>query len=739
MPTINGAGSGLDIESLIQASTITRQRQVTVLQNKQALVNAQQGAVASLKAKLAGVKGAAAKITSLRDKLASAGSSSSKVSVSTKAGAQPGSHKLSVQSLAQSSSIAAAGFTDRTSTGVAAGAGTFKVRAGNGAEISVDVSASTTLQGLADAINNAKGDVTATIVNDGSSTNAFRLVLTANTAGADNKVTVVNNGTTLNFATNAYEQPVASKANNGSYTGTITASGTFTGTASKGYTVEIVQGGAEDVARYKVSTDGGVTWDDNAGAGYVAASAATQLGSNATASGLSLAFGTGGTLTAGDRFSFDAWSPVIKEGRDAVVTVDGVVVRSKSNLIQDAIPGLNFNVTEVTTDPVSIFVDKNTDAADKAIGELISAYNDLVGGIRNAQKYDATTKTAGALLGDSAATRIVSEMSALISKPVPGATGAYRTLAELGITADKNGVLSYDKTKLSKALDKDPEAVLQVLEGVSTGSNSALAVSQSPVSVKAGKYDVNITQAAAKGLVQGGAAMNDTLSASEVLSFTFSSDATATTPTNTSFQVTLSSGSNLDQVVNTLNTAFKTQAVGLTAVNQSGVLRVEAGYGADQKVTVVSNRASGANTTRIGTTTLSGTGVDIAGTVGGVSGKGVGAILTALSGDANGLAVKYEGTSLGDAGFVSVVEGIGRSFQDAVQRLGEDKDSPLVARDAALAEQVKSFDKRIAERQRMLEAAERRARAQYSALDATLGRLKLQGDSVTQSLAALSK
>ena len=50
------------------------------------------------------------------------------------------------------------------------------------------------------AINDEGGGVSATLVNDGSDTNPFRLVLTANSAGEDNRVNIVENDTTLDFA-----------------------------------------------------------------------------------------------------------------------------------------------------------------------------------------------------------------------------------------------------------------------------------------------------------------------------------------------------------------------------------------------------------------------------------------------------------------------------------------------------------------------------------------------------------
>src|SRR5207237_6988287 len=95
------------------------------------------------------------------------------------------------------------GFVDQNTTAVASGNGTFKFKVGNsGTQYSVAVSSSTTLQALRDAINSSGGSVTATIVNDGTGSNPYRLVLTAKDSGSANTITLTNNDTNLERAQN---------------------------------------------------------------------------------------------------------------------------------------------------------------------------------------------------------------------------------------------------------------------------------------------------------------------------------------------------------------------------------------------------------------------------------------------------------------------------------------------------------------------------------------------------------
>jgi flagellar hook-associated protein 2 len=73
--------------------------------------------------------------------------------------------------------------------------------------------------------------------------------------------------------------------------------------------------------------------------------------------------------------------------------------------------------------------------------------------------YDAATKTAGPLLGDSLLRSVQQDMRNGLTNPVAGLSGDYTALASVGITTTASGTLELDTAKLSKALGDDPDAV----------------------------------------------------------------------------------------------------------------------------------------------------------------------------------------------------------------------------------------------------------------------------------------
>jgi flagellar hook-associated protein 2 len=87
--------------------------------------------------------------------------------------------------------MASAGYADTTST--ATGTGTLTITTGSKDPVTVTINSSNcTLNGVCNAINSANAGVTATLINDGSST-PYRLLITADETGTANSFTLTDN------------------------------------------------------------------------------------------------------------------------------------------------------------------------------------------------------------------------------------------------------------------------------------------------------------------------------------------------------------------------------------------------------------------------------------------------------------------------------------------------------------------------------------------------------------------
>ncbi len=125
---------------------------------------------------------------------------SSILSATASSSATEGVYSIVVNSVAKSHKLIASGVSDSNTTAIASTTGSFKFTVGSSTEYSVSVDTTTTLEDLRDAINNLNAGVTATIVNEGSGTDPYRLILTSDSTGTANTITITQNDTDLTFS-----------------------------------------------------------------------------------------------------------------------------------------------------------------------------------------------------------------------------------------------------------------------------------------------------------------------------------------------------------------------------------------------------------------------------------------------------------------------------------------------------------------------------------------------------------
>lgn len=176
-------------------------------------------------------------------------------------------------------------------------------------------------------------------------------------------------------------------------------------------------------------------------AGGFTLSVADTDGNNADALGLSrLVVGTTTTTPAAD----------------AAATVNGIPVSSSTNTFATTVSGVTFNALQVTTAPVEISVTKNTSDIQKNIDAFVAAYNSINDILNEATKYDAATKGAGLLQGDSTALTLQNSLRTAIQSVTTGSS-VFTRLADVGITQQRGGNLSVDSTKLAAGLANTDE------------------------------------------------------------------------------------------------------------------------------------------------------------------------------------------------------------------------------------------------------------------------------------------
>ncbi|WP_043417891.1 flagellar filament capping protein FliD [Cupriavidus basilensis] len=201
-----GVGSGLDLSTLLTNLQTGEEAKLTPITEQQTAATTKLSAYGTLQGAVAAFQTAAAALgmSSLYNSTSTTSSNTSVLTTAADKTAVAGSYAVNVTALAQSQTLVSNGITD--STGQLLGSASIKIEfgttsgttftPGSGTPTTININGTNnTLTGIRDAINAANAGVTASIVNDGSST-PYHLVMTSNTTGAASsmRVTVASNG-----------------------------------------------------------------------------------------------------------------------------------------------------------------------------------------------------------------------------------------------------------------------------------------------------------------------------------------------------------------------------------------------------------------------------------------------------------------------------------------------------------------------------------------------------------------
>ena len=157
----------------------------------------------------------------------------------------------------------------------------------------------------------------------------------------------------------------------------------------------------------------------------------------------------------------------IAPAQDAKIKIANIEKTSSTNTVSDAIDGVTLTLLaqSITGKTTQLSVGYDTSAATTKVTSFVSAFNSLEAQISKLTAYNATSQSAGPMLGDSLVTGIDSQLRRTLSDAVKGISGSYKTLASIGITTQADGSLGVDSGKLQAALNNNFDAVSSLFGG----------------------------------------------------------------------------------------------------------------------------------------------------------------------------------------------------------------------------------------------------------------------------------
>ena len=150
--------------------------------------------------------------------------------------------------------------------------------------------------------------------------------------------------------------------------------------------------------------------------------------------------------------------------QDATISIAGVTHTSSSNVVSDALDGVTLNLaTAKPNTNITLTVSNDSTHVTSLLQSFVTAYNTMIQQITPLGSYDASTKTAGPMLGDSLLTGIQNQLFHAMGDTVSNAGNVYNSLASLGIATNADGTLSLDTNVLNSALNTNFQNVVSVM------------------------------------------------------------------------------------------------------------------------------------------------------------------------------------------------------------------------------------------------------------------------------------
>ena len=560
-------------------------------------------------------------------------------------------------------------------------------------------------------------------------------------AGQSSTSSTIGNGViTIDFGTISG----GTLSNEGAYTGS-----TFTsnGTGAKTITIDSSNNSLAGIRDAINNADIGVTAtivNDGGSSPYRLVLTSNSTGAS-SAMKISVSNGSDGNSTAlSNLLTFDPGGTQkmtqTMEAQDAELEVDGISVTSSSNTVEDAISGVTLDLLATNSGSTTkVTVDADTESITTAVNSFVSSYNSLVTTLKQYTAYDASTKTAAALMGDSTIRSIQTQLRNLLNTPVAN-NGSFSMLSQIGVTLQKDGSMAVDSSKLSSALENNFNDVAALFSATGSTTDSLASYTSATSKTLAGTYAVNVTQLATQGSTTASAAAGLTIS--EGVNDTLQVTLNGVSATIILAAGTYDSADDLAaEIQSKINGASAFSSAGATVTVQAssdGTLSMTSStYGSASNISITGG--NGQDNLGFGATATVTAGKNVAGTINGVAAIGNGQYLKgAVGDDSEGLLVEISGGAIGDRGTVTYSQGYACTLSDYAESLLDSESGIIAQRTDGLTSKINKLEDEESSMSARLALIEKRYRAQFTSLESALANMKTTSDYLTQQLDSLN-
>lgn len=358
---------------------------------------------------------------------------------------------------------------------------------------------------------------------------------------------------------------------------------------------------------------------------------------------------------------------------DATVTIDGITVRRETNTVSEVIEGVTFTLKSLNSgSPTTIAVADDNAGLEEKMQVFVDAFNDVKALADELTAFDEDDASGSLLTGDSLVRGIRNQLRRFLSGTLSGlGSGSIRSLVELGLTTNQNNgfFLQFDAAQFTETLNSSAEDVKALLADRSSATDDRIAFTSFQSASAAGTYDVDVSQVATQGFVNALtlAALDNPITIDDDNdALTLKVDGVSSGPLSIEQGVYASAEELATQIELQINADSAIQASNrnISVSYNSTEQRFEftsARFGSGSSIAISAVDTASAATLGIDVDDGESTkGLDVAGTINGVSGTGSGQFLTVPVGPQPASSGFYRGGAT--AGFPQTLDANSNNF-----------------------------------------------------------------------------
>ena len=156
---------------------------------------------------------------------------------------------------------------------------------------------------------------------------------------------------------------------------------------------------------------------------------------------------------------------------NAGLVVNGIVVTSQDNIIDDVIQGVTLTLKAADPGkPFEVKVARDATSVSSKLTAFVDKYNKAYSSLQALQRSDPEAGDIGALQGDSTARILQMRLQGFLSTAVEGVDDAVNSLSALGVSADEDGKLTFDSATFTTAYEEHRDDVVAFFTQTTEGS-----------------------------------------------------------------------------------------------------------------------------------------------------------------------------------------------------------------------------------------------------------------------------